>query len=62
MVADQTEAQARRASSLELQAALALQTEEIARREATVARELAEAEPALLEAQVRLLMGKVHAL
>ena len=53
MVSDQTEAKARRASSLELHAALARQTEEMRKREDEVARELAEAEPALLEAQVR---------
>lgn len=53
MVADETEARARRAASLELQAALARQTDEIALREGEVERELAAAEPALLEAQVR---------
>ena len=58
MVADETEARARRAASLELQAALARQTEEIALREGEVERELAAAEPALLEAQVRAAMER----
>ncbi|KAI9842610.1 MAG: hypothetical protein M1837_007048 [Sclerophora amabilis] len=51
MVADQREAEQRKATSLEIQAALEKQEEEVARRKEVVLSDLANAEPAVLEAQ-----------
>ncbi|SMQ54365.1 unnamed protein product [Zymoseptoria tritici ST99CH_3D7] len=51
MVADQREAEQRRASSLEIQAALEVQEQEVAKRREVVMRDLAKAEPAVEEAQ-----------
>lgn len=51
MVADQREAEQRKAVSLEVQAALAKQEREIAMRREVVLNDLAKAEPAVLEAQ-----------
>jgi dynein heavy chain 1 len=51
MVADQREAEQRRASSLEVQAALEIQEQEVAKRREVVMRDLAKAEPAVEEAQ-----------
>ncbi|KAI9672025.1 MAG: Dynein heavy chain, cytoplasmic [Trizodia sp. TS-e1964] len=51
MVADQREAEQRKATSLEVQAALEKQEFEVARRKDVVLRDLANAEPAVLEAQ-----------
>ncbi|KAK3805063.1 MAG: dynein heavy chain [Linnemannia elongata] len=51
MVADQQEAEKKKATSIEIQAALEVQNGEIARRTAVVMADLANAEPAVLEAQ-----------
>ncbi|KAF2458872.1 dynein heavy chain [Lineolata rhizophorae] len=51
MVADQREAEQRKATSLEIQAALEKQEKEIAARKEVVLTDLANAEPAVLEAQ-----------
>jgi dynein heavy chain 1, cytosolic len=51
MVADQREAEQRRAASLEIQAALEKQEKEVAKRREVVLNDLANAEPAVLEAQ-----------
>ncbi|OXV07592.1 hypothetical protein Egran_04643, partial [Elaphomyces granulatus] len=51
MVADQREAEQRKAASLEIQAALERQEQEVARRKEVVLNDLARAEPAVLEAQ-----------
>ncbi|KAK4543545.1 hypothetical protein LTR36_005440 [Oleoguttula mirabilis] len=51
MVADQREAEQRRAASLEIQAALEKQEKEVAKRREVVLDDLANAEPAVLEAQ-----------
>ncbi|ODH44999.1 dynein heavy chain, cytoplasmic [Paracoccidioides brasiliensis] len=51
MVADQQEAERRKAASLEIQAALEKQEKEVARRKEIVLGDLARAEPAVLEAQ-----------
>ena len=51
MVADQREAEQRRAASLEIQAALEKQEKEVAKRREVVLKDLAAAEPAVLEAQ-----------
>ncbi|EER38945.1 dynein heavy chain [Histoplasma capsulatum H143] len=51
MVADQQEAERRKAASLEIQVALEKQEHEVARRKEIVLGDLAKAEPAVLEAQ-----------
>ena len=51
MVADQREAEQRRAASLEIQAALEKQEKEVAKRKEVVLDDLAKAEPAVVEAQ-----------
>ena len=51
MVADQREAEQRRATSLEVQAALEKQEREVATRKEVVMQDLAKAEPAVIEAQ-----------
>lgn len=51
MVADQQEAEKKKSTSIEIQAALEVQNGEIARRTAVVMADLANAEPAVLEAQ-----------
>ncbi|KAF9140779.1 hypothetical protein BGX30_005985 [Mortierella sp. GBA39] len=51
MVADQQEAEKKKATSIEIQAALEIQNGEIASRTAVVMADLANAEPAVLEAQ-----------
>ncbi|KAF9438119.1 hypothetical protein BGZ76_009650 [Entomortierella beljakovae] len=51
MVADQQEAEKKKATSIEIQAALETQNKEIAKRTAAVMADLANAEPAVLEAQ-----------
>ncbi|KAG0004346.1 hypothetical protein BGZ79_009578 [Entomortierella chlamydospora] len=51
MVADQQEAEKKKATSIEIQAALEAQNKEISRRTAAVMADLANAEPAVLEAQ-----------
>jgi len=51
MIADQREAEKRKAASLEVQTALAKQEEEVAMRREVVLNDLAKAEPAVLEAQ-----------
>ncbi|KAL9129037.1 MAG: hypothetical protein Q9217_002407 [Psora testacea] len=51
MVADQREAEQRKAASLEIQAALDKQEEEVARRRDVVNADLAKAEPAVLDAK-----------
>ncbi|KAI7517693.1 Dynein heavy chain, partial [Hortaea werneckii] len=51
MVADQQEAEQRRAASLEIQAALEKQEKEVASRKEVVLEDLANAEPAVVEAQ-----------
>ncbi|KAG0049018.1 hypothetical protein BGZ83_006135 [Gryganskiella cystojenkinii] len=51
MVADQQEAEKKKATSIEIQAALEAQNKEIAQRTAVVMADLANAEPAVLEAQ-----------
>ncbi|KPI38240.1 Dynein heavy chain, cytoplasmic [Cyphellophora attinorum] len=51
MVADQREAETRKAASLEIQAALEIQEKEVAERKEIVLNDLAKAEPAVLEAQ-----------
>nr|POE72457.1 dynein heavy chain, cytoplasmic [Quercus suber] len=51
MVADQREAEQRRAASLEIQAALEKQEKEVAKRREVVLSDLANAEPAVAEAQ-----------
>ncbi|KZF19340.1 dynein heavy chain [Xylona heveae TC161] len=51
MVADQREAEQRKATSLEIQSALEKQEKEVASRREVVLRDLANAEPAVLEAQ-----------
>ncbi|KAF9336730.1 hypothetical protein BG006_007626 [Podila minutissima] len=51
MVADQQEAEKKKATSIEIQAALEAQNREIAQRKAFVMNDLANAEPAVLEAQ-----------
>ena len=51
MVADQREAEQRKAASLEIQAALDKQEEEVARRKDAVNADLAKAEPAVLDAK-----------
>ncbi|KAK4618664.1 Dynein heavy chain, cytoplasmic [Fulvia fulva] len=51
MVADQREAEQRRAASLEIQDALAKQEKEVAKRREVVLNDLAQAEPAVEEAQ-----------
>ena len=51
MVADQREAEQRKTTSLEVQAALEKQEEEVAQRKEIVLNDLANAEPAVLEAQ-----------
>ncbi|KAI9836369.1 MAG: hypothetical protein M1819_001398 [Sarea resinae] len=51
MVADQREAEQRKATSLEIQAALEKQEKEVATRKEVVLNDLANAEPAVLEAQ-----------
>ena len=51
MVADQREAEQRKATSLQVQSALEKQEEEVARRKDVVLEDLAKAEPAVLEAQ-----------
>jgi len=51
MVADQQEAEQKKAASIEIQAALVEQDKKIAQRRAVVMADLADAEPAVLEAQ-----------
>ena len=51
MVADQREAEQRKAASLEIQAALDKQEEEVAKRKDVVTADLAKAEPAVLDAK-----------
>jgi dynein heavy chain 1, cytosolic len=51
MIADQTEAEQRKTASLEVQAALEKQEEEVKRRSEIVKNDLAKAEPAVIEAQ-----------
>ncbi|KAI9886106.1 MAG: Dynein heavy chain, cytoplasmic [Watsoniomyces obsoletus] len=51
MVADQQEAEQRKATSLEIQGALETQEQEVSRRKEVVLNDLARAEPAVLEAQ-----------
>ncbi|CRG84277.1 Dynein heavy chain, cytoplasmic [Talaromyces islandicus] len=51
MVADQREAEQRKSASLEIQAALEKQEQEVAKRKDVVLHDLARAEPAVLEAQ-----------
>src|SRR5690606_8050755 len=51
MIADQREAEKRKAASLEIQAALEKQEKEITARRAVVENDLAKAEPAVIEAQ-----------
>lgn len=51
MVADQQEAESKKATSIQIQAALVEQDKAIEERRAVVLRDLAEAEPAVLEAQ-----------
>ncbi|TPX53424.1 hypothetical protein SeMB42_g00788 [Synchytrium endobioticum] len=51
MVSDQQEAEQKRAASLHIQNAIAKQNEEIEKRRSVVVAQLAEAEPAVLEAQ-----------
>lgn len=51
MVADQREAESRKTASLEIQTALDQQEKEIARRKEVVLKDLAKAEPAVIEAQ-----------
>ena len=51
MIADQREAETRKAASLEIQTALEKQEKEVAKRQEIVLKDLAKAEPAVLEAQ-----------